>query len=145
MKGSSCPWLQLPCLCKKKKKKNDIFKNVKALVKKRTRLAISYSRLLFSPFLLARKATEQLYKSLTPSSATQPLFLVCWTHDSKSIIERGKLQFVGKIHLISPSPPTPNSFAYNPPTPSFFRFHPHRVTPFATPRRRLYKIVHGNG
>lgn len=87
-----------------KEEGNDIFKNVKALVKKRTGLAISYSRLLFSPFLLARKATEQLYKSLTPSSATHPLFLVCWTHDSKSIVERGKLQFVGKIHLISPPP-----------------------------------------
>jgi hypothetical protein len=55
-----------------KKKKTTFLKMLKALAKKRTGLAISYSRLLFSPFLLARKATEQLYKSLTPSSATHP-------------------------------------------------------------------------
>jgi hypothetical protein len=87
------------------------FKNMKAFIKERTGLAISYSHLLFSPSLLActkGNPVEQLYKSLTLSSATHPLFVVCWT-PSKSVTERGKLQLVGKIHL---TPPT--SCPFNP-------------------------------
>jgi hypothetical protein len=78
---------------------------MKAFIKKRTGLAISYSHLLFSPLLLActkGNSVEQLYKSLTLSSATHPLFIVCWT-PSKSVTERGKLQLAGKIHLTPPT------------------------------------------
>jgi hypothetical protein len=73
--GKVCVPLLTTAMPQQKEEENDIFKNVKALVKKRTGLAVSYSRLLFSPFLLARKETEELYKSLTPSSTTHLPFL----------------------------------------------------------------------
>jgi len=121
------------CHASAEEEENDIFlkKNVKALVKKRTRLAISYSRLLFSPFLLARNATEQLYKSLTLSATTHPSFLSVLDPRLQKHHRTGKVTVCWKNspHLFPHPIPLHNGFAYNPPTLSFFGFHPRRVTP----------------
>lgn len=114
---------------------------MKAFIKKRTGLAISYSH-LFSPLLLActkGNLGEQLYKSLTPSSAT-PTPSFHSVLDTPSPLK--KRRRTRKVTACWKNSPNPSPFLrIQPFTLSFFRFNP--PTPFTTQRRRLSQMGHG--
>jgi hypothetical protein len=127
--------LQLPWL--RNRRESDIFRDIKALVKKRTGLAISYSH-LFSPFLLVRKA---------PSWATIQKFSPMYQPPpSRSFLDSlhqkrprtRKVTACWKNHL-----PSLHSFAQNPPAVSVFRFH--LPDPLPNPALQLSWRVHSNG